>query len=71
MARRTLRLRAAAVRGAAEGRMLWGNLIRYSRDFVRLAASYTQRDLCDRAARYVQVRGPGVAPRCMCLGPPR
>ncbi len=49
-------LRVRVLRVLAEGRMLWGCLIRCSRDWVRLAANYLTGDLRDRAAQYVQVR---------------
>lgn len=54
---------------AAEGRALWGALVRYSRDWVRLSAAHFQGELRGRAARYVQVR-PCCAlawPRCVLI----
>ncbi|KAJ9530209.1 hypothetical protein QJQ45_023475 [Haematococcus lacustris] len=38
-----------------EGRALWGALVRYSRDWTRLAAYHFPGELRGRAARYIQV----------------
>jgi len=38
-----------------EGRLLWGALVRHSRDWTRMAANYFPGELRGRAARYVQV----------------
>lgn len=40
---------------SADGRALWGALVRHCRDWTRLASIWMRGDLRGKAARYVQV----------------
>lgn len=51
-----------------EGRLSWGKVVRASKDWSRITATYFPGELKKKAARYIQARrGAYLAAGCHCL----